>query len=114
MRILFILFLLFHIIIDAVAQKPVQHFRKKTSYSIINKLSGNSSDSINISIRVNDLADFLRTKNHLVLIKSIQRENILIGRTSITSLKNLLESEHVDFINELLIPKEELTTGAYD
>ena len=72
MRILITLFFLFLYCIDAVAQKPVQPFTKKTSPSLINKLSINSDDSITVSIRVNHLANFLKTKK-IIFTNSIDR-----------------------------------------
>ncbi|MGZ5190826.1 MAG: S8 family peptidase, partial [Flavisolibacter sp.] len=96
------------------AQKTIEYYLNKVSPSLSKKISTNSADSITVSIRLNNPVNFLKEKKSLVIIQTIDKEKILIGRIALHDLIFILDSKNVDFVNEYFIPKEELTTGAYD
>ena len=67
-------------------------------------------DSIMVSISLRNNTNQPGTKNFL----SSQNHRLLVQKIAVHDLDSLAQQEAVLFINEFHIPKEELTTGAYD
>jgi hypothetical protein len=83
---------------------------KKLSASLnreINKKDQRDSINFSVSWKNRDSTDKLR-----ILFR--YSSGILVARVRVADLNEIVQNENILFINEQLIPKEELTTGAYD
>lgn len=81
----------------------------KLPYSFLQKnKTRNSNDSVTLSLAVKNNFQ----KHKIRILKSYA--NILLTKLAVKDLDELLKDSTVIFINEQIIPKEELTTGATD
>ena len=103
----FVLAFLFFIPAGLKAQQ-----QDKYSFALLKKMKLHPYDSIDVSVSSTNVSQ-LRGSKDLNILKQVS-SNIVVARIRASDIRRVSSYHHVQFINEVMIAREELTTGAFD